>query len=80
MSPARVTVNVNGVLPLVPSNCVAFVAVIAKVSVLLFSIKPVAVDVPSVTGVLGLLNVTVNPSLGATTVLPLTLIVTICVD
>jgi len=56
------------------------VAAIANVSVLLFSIRPVAVDMLSVAGELGLLNVTVNPSLEATTVLPLTLIVTICVD
>jgi hypothetical protein len=80
VSPERVTVKVNGVEPLFPSNCVAVVPAIDNVIESSFKIKPGAAAVVIVAGVLGVLNVTVKPSFGATIVSAFTLIVITCVE
>jgi len=80
VSPVRVTVNVNSVLPVLPSACTALAAAIASTGAGVassFSIVPVAVAWPSVAFV-GLDSVTVNPSLGSKSVSPWTWRVIVC--
>ena len=80
VSPERVTVNVNGVLPVLPSALLASVAAIAKdappPAPSSLSMVPVAAAVAMVVPALGADSVTVKPSLASTVVSPATLMVT----
>ena len=79
VSPERVTVKVNGVLPVLPSALLAAVAAIAKEAPAEQSsliMVPVAAAVAMVVPALGADSVTVKPSLASTVVSPATLMVT----
>jgi microcompartment protein CcmL/EutN len=75
VSPVRVTVNVNGVVPDWPSALLALAAAIDSVGGPASSLRivPRADAVPSVVPALGFDSVTVNPSSDSTTVSPETL-------
>ena len=79
VSPERVTVNVNGVLPVLPSALLASLAAIESARPAASSLRmvPVAAAVPMVVPALGADSVTVKPSSASTVVSPATLMVTV---
>ena len=78
ISPERVTVKVNAVVPALPSFCTALVAAMARLVASSFRMVPLAVAVVMVPAD-GLERVTVKPLSGSTTLSALTLTVMIAV-